>query len=123
MGTVLLLSEASCGRNLDDIIESLGAGETSLMEASPLGKQNSAEQVSPAASEELEEDAAAEGEELKELVPEEVDMPVEEDRDQDEEEVEDCELMPSLEESPERNFEDSGRVEPVSGLRRRNRPE
>lgn len=118
VGTVLLLSEASCGRNLDDIIESLGAGETSLMEASPLGKQNSAEQVSPAASEELEE-----GEELKELVPEEDDMPVEEDRDQDEEEVEDCELMPSLEESPERNFEDSGRVEPVSGLRRRNRPE
>lgn len=123
MGTVLLLLEGSCGRNLDDIIESLGASETSLMEASPLGKQNSADQVCPAASEELEEHAVAEGEELKELAPEEGDMPVEEDRDRDEEEVEDCELMPSLEESPERHFEDGGRVEPVSGLRRRNRPE
>lgn len=93
------------------------------MEASPLDKQNSADQVSPAASEELEEDAAAEGEKLKELAPEEDDMPSEEDRGQDEEEVEDCELMPSLEESPDRNFEDVGQVEPVSGLRRRNRPE
>lgn len=93
------------------------------MEASPLDKQNSADQVCLAASEELEEDAAAEGEKLKELAPEEDDMPSEEDRGQDEEEVEDCELMPSLEESPDRNFEEVGRVEPVSGLRRRNRPE
>lgn len=123
MGTVLLPSEASCGRNLDDIIESLGASETSLMEASQLDKQNLADQVCPAASEELEEDAAAEGEKLKKLVPEEDDMPAKESRGQDKEEVEDCELMPSLEQSAERKFEDVGRVKPVSCLRRRNRPE
>lgn len=93
------------------------------MEAPPLDKQISADQVCPAASEELEEDAAAEGKKLTELVPEEDDMPAEEEGGQDEEEVQDCELKPSLEESPERKFEDVGQVEPVSGLRRRNRPE
>lgn len=93
------------------------------MEASLLDKQISTGQVWLAASEELEEDVAAEGKKLTELVPEEDDMPAEEERGQDEEEVQDCELKPSLEESPERKFEDVGQVEPVSGLRRRNRPE
>lgn len=122
METVLFILEASCGRYLDDIIESLGASESSLMEACPPDKQSSADQVCSAAMEELEEDAAADGEKLKELVPEVDDIPAEEDRGQDKKEV-DCELMPSLKESPERHFEDVGWVEPVSGLRRRNRPE
>lgn len=93
------------------------------MQASQLDKQISAGQVCPAASEELEEDAAAEGKKLTVLVPEEDDMPAEEEGGQDEEEVQDCELKPSLEESPERKFEDVGQVESVSGLRRRNRPD
>lgn len=95
------------------------------MEASSLDKQDlaeSAEQVCPAASEELEEEAAVDGEKVKELLSEEVNTPAEEVRSQKEME-EDDELMPSLEESSERNFEDVGPVEPVSGLRRRNRPE
>lgn len=56
-------------------------------------------------------------------MPEEDDVPAEEEGGQGEEEAQDCELKPSLEESPERKCEDVGRVEPVSGLRRRNRPE
>lgn len=95
------------------------------MEASSLDKQDlaeSAEQVCPAASEELEEEAAVDGEKVKELLSEEVNTPAEEVRSPKEME-EDDELMPSLEESSERNFEDVGPVEPFSGLRRRNRPE
>lgn len=118
-GIVSVPAEASCGRNLDDIIESLGASETSAMDAPPPDKQ-----IGGAASE---EDAAAEGEKLKELTPEEDDhddddVPAEEeeDRGQDkEEEAEDCELVPA----PEERSEAVGYVEPVSGLRRRNRPE
>lgn len=84
------------------------------MEASPL-EQN---------SEELGEDAAADGGKVKELLPEEANTAAKEDRSQDEmEEEEDCELVPSQEESSERNVEDARQVEPVSGLRRRNRPE
>lgn len=126
MGIVFTYTEASCGRNLDDLIESLGASEASSMEATPLDNQNiaeSAEQVCPAASEELEEEAAVDGEKVKELLSEEVNTPAEEVWSQKEMEEKDRELMPSLEESSERNFEDVGPVEPVSGLRRRNRPE
>lgn len=99
------------------------------MEASSLDKQNlaeSAEQVCPAASEELEEEAAVDSEKVKKILSEEVNTPAEEIRSQkemEEEDHEDRELMPSLEESSERNLEDVGPVEPVSGLRRRNRPE
>ncbi|TNM91474.1 hypothetical protein fugu_019854 [Takifugu bimaculatus] len=122
----LTTTEASCGRNLDDLIESLGASEASSMEASPLDKQNlaeSAEQVCPAAPEELEEEAPVDGEKVKELLSEEVNTPAEEVRSQKEMEEEDRELMPSLDQSSERDLEDVGPVEPVSGLRRRNRPE
>lgn len=114
MDAAFLRSEASCGRNLDDLIESLGASEASSMEASPL-EQN---------VEELEEEAAADGGKAKELLPEEANTPAKEDRSQDEmEEEEEEDLMPSLEESSERNVEDVRQVEPLSGLRRRNRPE
>lgn len=96
------------------------------MEASALDKQNlaeSAEQVGPAAPEELEEEAAVDGEKVKELLSEEVNTLAEEVRSQKEMEEEDRELMPSLDQSSERDLEDVGPVEPVSGLRRRNRPE
>lgn len=96
------------------------------MEASPLEKQDlaeSAEQVCPAASEELEKAAAVDGEKVKEILSEVVNTPAEEVRSQKEMEEEYHELMPSLEESSERDFEDVGPAEPLSGLRRRNRPE
>ena len=70
-----------------------------------------------------EDEAATEGEEMKELAPEESDGEVEKEGDEKEEEEEgseDCELMPSLDDSNEPNSEE---VLPSSGLRRRNRPE
>lgn len=46
------------------------------------------------------------------------------DKEEEEEEgLEDPELMPSLEESYETNIEEVGEEQPVSGLRRRNRPD
>lgn len=117
-GPVCLPSEGTGGRDLDGIIESLGASEASVMEASPPEPQDSAHQVCPAASEE-----PAEGERPTELLAEEEDVPAEEESGQEKEEADECELVPSLEESPGRRREDAGGVEPVSGLRRRNRPE
>ncbi|XP_076578843.1 uncharacterized protein LOC143315191 isoform X2 [Chaetodon auriga] len=134
----LNINEASCGRNLDDLIESLGASDTSAAEASPVEKESSAGAAE--ASEkvyqkhlEAKDEAATDGEEMKELIPEESDGEAEEegnveeeqedDKNEEEEEgLEDSEL-PSLEESYETNIEEVGREQPVSGLRRRNRPE
>lgn len=126
------LSEASCGRNLDDLIQSLGAADLSAAEArletqSSAGTAETSERVRPKGSEELQDEAATEGEEMKELVPEETDGEMEDEvNDEDEEEEggeeEDSELMPSLEEY-ETNIEEVGAEEPASGLRRRNRPE
>lgn len=73
--------------------------------------------------------ATTEGEEMRELIPEESEgeaegegkMEEEEDGDVEEEGLEDSE--PSLEESWETNIEEVGAEHPVSGLRRRNRPE
>lgn len=134
----LNINEASCGRNLDDLIESLGASDTSAVEASLVEKESSAGAAE--ASEkvyqkrlEAKDEAATDGEEMKELIPEESDGEAEEegnveeeqedDKNQEEEEgLEDSEL-PSLEESYETNIEEVGGEQPVSGLRRRNRPE
>ncbi|KAM3587843.1 uncharacterized protein V6R79_015140 [Siganus canaliculatus] len=129
----LNINEASCGRNLDDLIESLGASDASVMEASLPETQKSAgasehsEKVQPKhKASEAEDEAAAEGEEMKELLPEESDGEAEEEgntEESDEEGDEDSELMPSLEDSCETNIEDVGAEQPPSGLRRRNRPE
>ncbi|XP_040005814.1 coiled-coil domain-containing protein 107 isoform X2 [Xiphias gladius] len=119
----LNINEASCERNLDHLIESLGANDSSAEEASPVdsrtsGAAEAAEKVyqKPA---EAKDEAATEGEAMKELIPEESDGE-EEEEEEEEEGLEDCELMPSLEDSYEPNTEE---VLPASGLRRRNRPE
>ncbi|KAG7215845.1 hypothetical protein INR49_021817 [Caranx melampygus] len=135
----LNINEASCERNLDHLIESLGASDSSAAEA-PLrdeqkhGAAEASERVYQKHLE-LQDEAATEGEEMKELTQEESDGEVEkegdvlvkEEEEEDEEEegeeeelLEDCELMPSLEDSHEPNTEE---VLPGSGLRRRNRPE
>ncbi|KAM9334603.1 uncharacterized protein ABDE67_021153 [Symphorus nematophorus] len=136
----LNINEASCGRNLDDLIESLGANDASAAEASLVETQSSAGAAE--ASEkvyqkrlEAKDEAATEGEEMKELTREEsdgeaeaegsVENEEEDDKEEEEEEgLEDSELMPSLEESYETNIEEVGAEQPAaSGLRRRNRPE
>uniref|UniRef100_UPI0037E716F8 protein RIC-3 n=1 Tax=Semicossyphus pulcher TaxID=241346 RepID=UPI0037E716F8 len=133
----LNINEASCGRNLDELIESLGVKDTSAVEASLADKQTSAgtEEASEKVYEkrlEAEGEAATEGEEMKELTPEESDGEaedggnVEEEGDIKEEEQEgseDSELLPSLESSYETNIEEVGAEQLASGLRRRNRPE
>lgn len=109
-------------RNLDDLIESLGASDTS-------DKQPSSEKAEPTArvyEEHSDIKHEAEGEETKEVRPEEYDgdETVEEcDREEEEEEGgwEHSELIPSLEAS--RETEEIGAEQLVSGLRRRNRPE
>ncbi|XP_041820014.1 coiled-coil domain-containing protein 107 isoform X2 [Chelmon rostratus] len=137
----LNINEASCGRNLDDLIESLGASDTSAVEASLVEKESSAgpsEKVYQKRSE-AKDEAATDGEEMKELIPEECDGEAEEEGNVEEEQeddkneegeeeeeedgLEDSELMPSPEESYETNIEEAGAEQPASGLRRRNRPE
>ncbi|GAA6224553.1 acidic leucine-rich nuclear phosphoprotein 32 family member A-like [Lates japonicus] len=131
----LNINEASCERNLDHLIESLGASDSSAAEASPVDKQSSgaaeaSEKVYQQHSE-AKDESATEGEEMKELIPEESDGEAEKEEaaleEMEEEEKEDRadeeehrELMPSLEDSCEPNTEE---VLPASGLRRRNRPE
>lgn len=132
---VCWVSEVSCGRNLDDLIVSLGATGPSETEASLLEKQSSvggaeATVQYPKCLEEPQDEAATQGEEMKELIPEESDGEAEEegneeedDKEEEEEESEDSELMPSLEESYETNIEEVGAEQLTSGLRRRIRPE
>lgn len=88
---------------------------------------------------EAKDEAATDGEEMKELIPEESDGEAEEEGNVEEEQeddkneegeeeeeedgLEDSELMPSPEESYETNIEEAGAEQPASGLRRRNRPE
>ncbi|XP_068442702.1 coiled-coil domain-containing protein 107 [Clinocottus analis] len=122
------LNEATCERNLDDLIESLGAGDASAAEASVADEQTSpgtaeAERVYRKHSE-AEDEAAAEGEEMKELVPQGSDEEEEEDGNvEGDEGLEGSELMPSLENSYETNIEEVGAEQLASGLRRRNRPD
>ncbi|KAI3366978.1 hypothetical protein L3Q82_009610 [Scortum barcoo] len=139
----LNINEASCGRNLDNLIESLGVNDTSAVEASLVEKQTSVGTAGASEKvyqkrEEAKDEAATEGEEMKELIPEESDGEAEEEGNVEEEEekdnkfeeeeeeeegLEDSELMPSLEGSCETNIEEVGAEQPASGLRRRNRPE
>ncbi|KAM7366860.1 hypothetical protein PAMP_014801 [Pampus punctatissimus] len=134
----LNITDSSCERNLDDLIESLGANDNSTADASPMATQPSA---GPAASEEVyhkpleaKDEAAAEGEDMRELILEKSDGETEEEEEEEEEEGGDeemekeglenwSELMPSLQDSSETNIEEVGAEQPASGLRRRNRPE
>lgn len=129
------LTETSCERNLDDLIESLGTSATgaSAVDTETSGAAQASEKVSPKHSQ-AEDEATLEGEEMKELTPgasdgektEEGD--VAEDDDYEEEDIagdnedrfEKSELLLSLEPS---NIEEVGAEQLVSGLRRRNRPE
>lgn len=114
----MCLPDTSCGRNLGDLIESLGAADPSETEASLTKNQGSADSSEHVYPECLEE--------VKELTPEQSDVLAEEEGSKEEvdnEEEEDCDLIPSLEGPIETNTEEVGGAEPATGLRRRNRPE
>ena len=86
---------------------------------------------------EAKDEAATEGEEMKQLIPEESDGGTEEEgkaeeaeeedgkeeEEEEEEGLEGSELMPSLEDSYESNIEEVGAEQRAPGLRRRNRPD
>ncbi|XP_023152028.2 coiled-coil domain-containing protein 107 isoform X1 [Amphiprion ocellaris] len=135
----LNINESSCERNLDDLIESLGASDTTADKQSSAVTAEASKKVYEKHSE-ARDDAAAEGEEMKELRPEESDgeaaieeedVEAEEEEDdraaeeeeEEEEGLEHSELMPSLEDLYETNIEEVGADQLASGLRRRNRPE
>uniref|UniRef100_A0A1A7YH27 Coiled-coil domain containing 107 n=1 Tax=Iconisemion striatum TaxID=60296 RepID=A0A1A7YH27_9TELE len=119
---------ASCERNLDNLIESLGASDSSAAE-----EQHPPAETAAAAEEVYEEhsdgkdDAAAEGEEMTEQRPEESDGETEEEEEdvgaEDDEEEEDLTLPAALDESCEAKMEEVGLDQPPTSLRRRNRPE
>ncbi|XP_035852091.1 coiled-coil domain-containing protein 107 isoform X2 [Sander lucioperca] len=134
----LNINEASCERNLEDLIEKLEANDTSAADASLVDKQ-----ASPGAAEasekvyqkhlEAKDEAATEGEEMKQLIPEESDggtegegnageAEEEDGKEEEEEGLEGSELMPSLEDSYKTNIE-VGAEQRAPGLRRRNRPD
>lgn len=117
------LPESSSGRNLDELIESLGAASLAAEEA-PAEEADGLE--------DREEKNVPADEDVKELEAEEGaqdESGDEDDKEQKEEKgLEQFELMPSLEEEEEKeddvtNIEEVGAAEPASGLRRRNRPE
>uniref|UniRef100_A0A1A8NCH3 Coiled-coil domain containing 107 n=1 Tax=Nothobranchius rachovii TaxID=451742 RepID=A0A1A8NCH3_9TELE len=121
---------ASCERNLDDLIESLGASDSSVAE-----DQHPLAETAPAAEEVYEKlsdgkDDVAAGEEMTERGPEESDgeadkedVRAEEDSEEEEEEEDDSKLPASLDESSETVMEEVGAEQPLTSLRRRNRPE
>lgn len=126
---ICCLSEASYDHNLDDLIESLGANNTS----STTEKQSSAE--TPTSAEKVYEkfseatdDTETKGEEMKELRPEEPDEKAAvETKDAGEEEEEEGLELPELlvlqKDAVQANIEDVGAEQPATSLRRRNRPE
>ncbi|XP_078098685.1 uncharacterized protein LOC144512027 isoform X2 [Sander vitreus] len=125
----LNINEASCERNLEDLIEKLEANDTSAADASLVDKQ-----ASPGAAEasekvyqkhlEAKDEAATEGEEMKQLIPEESDGGTEGEGNAEEEDgLEVSELIPSLEDLYETNIEEVGAERRAPGLRRRNRPD
>ncbi|CAN9508072.1 unnamed protein product [Ophioblennius macclurei] len=118
----LNINDAACERNLDDLIESLGANDTSGAEETPPPADKAPEKL---------QDEVKANEDLKELRPDESDGEVdagEEDadveEDEEEEEEDDNESERSQEDVHHTNIEEVGAVEQqASGLRRRNRPE
>lgn len=120
------LSESSCNRNLDDLIESLGAKDTSAVadKQPPAETADAAEDVYGTHSGDT-DDAKADGEELKEHGPEDSDEEAEEANKEtkDEEQPKPPELHVCSEESNETKIEDVGAEQPPTSLRRRNRPE
>ncbi|XP_062339407.1 coiled-coil domain-containing protein 107 [Osmerus eperlanus] len=129
----LNIEEPSCEKNLDDLIESLAAHESLPEEHTSVtkpqdgaGEERAGEPpLHPQPSALETKETRAEGEEERQL--EKLEGEEEEVAEGDEENMDDRELMPSLECSSDTNIEDMGPVqnfaEEPSGLRRRNRPE
>ncbi|KAM6895800.1 uncharacterized protein FYW49_019682 [Xenentodon cancila] len=125
----LNVTETSHKHNLDDLIESLGASDTSATAE----KQSSSETASSPEKgyekySDAKDDAQTEGEEMKELRAEDGDgeaagVSEEEEEETEEEVLEFPELMVSLKDSCDTNVEKVGAEQPATGLRRRNRPE
>ncbi|XP_040028884.1 uncharacterized protein LOC120817113 isoform X2 [Gasterosteus aculeatus] len=127
------VNEASCERNLEELIESLGASNAASAAEAHLSDEQSAtgtKQVDQKHSE-VDDEATTEGEEMRELIPEESEGeaqvkvgPGEDNEEEEEEEVlVESELMLSLEEMHETNIQEVGAEQQASGLRRRNRPD
>ncbi|XP_035989584.1 coiled-coil domain-containing protein 107 [Fundulus heteroclitus] len=123
-------NDVSRGQNLDELIESIGASQTSTAaNTQPSPETSEAPQKVSKQPSDGGDEAAAQGEEMMELRPdecigEEEDLEAEETDDQGEDEVEG--LEPTEHEPPstcETNIEEVCAEQPVTGLRRRNRPE
>ncbi|XP_038131820.1 coiled-coil domain-containing protein 107 [Cyprinodon tularosa] len=117
-------SDVSQGRNLDQLIESIGASQTST--ATDTDSVEAPEVYGPPSDDK--DKAAAKGEEMMELQPEESvseeeDLEAEAMDDKAEDDME-CLKPPELESASlsKTNIEEI-RAEPAAGLRRRNRPE
>ncbi|XP_072309394.1 uncharacterized protein [Eucyclogobius newberryi] len=121
----LNVQDGSCERNLDSLIESLGANET-LPGKPPrpmhsISEETVAEEQEkpPQTAEQEADDALEEGDET--AVEEEEEQELEQEGAGLEPDIE--EDIPLLEDGGESNVEEIGAAEPASGLRRRNRPE
>lgn len=140
----MCLSEASCERNLDDLIESLGAHDTLAADAFLVDKQASGGTVEASKKihekpSEPKDEAAAESDDMRELIQEESDKETEEEEgdeedlqeanseeeqeEEEEEGLEESDHMPSIEDRSETNIKEAGAEQPAPGLRRRNRPD
>ncbi|KAM8907816.1 uncharacterized protein AB9W97_004746 isoform 3-T3 [Spinachia spinachia] len=125
------VNEASCERNLEELIESLGASNASAAEAN-LSDEQSIPGTKPVDQKrsEIDDEARTDGEEMRELIPEESEGEAQvvvgagEDNEEEKEEqrLEDSELMLLLEEM-QTNIQGVGEKKQASGLRRRNRPD
>ncbi|KAK7878133.1 hypothetical protein WMY93_031214 [Mugilogobius chulae] len=125
----LNVQDGSCERNLDSLIESLGAKETlagktsRLMQSiseEALAEEQDSDEKPPKTAEQEADEALEEGDETVDEKEEEAGLEEEEvglDQEVEEEDI------PLLEDSCESNIEEIGAAEQVSGLRRRNRPE
>ncbi|XP_076008316.1 uncharacterized protein LOC143002205 isoform X2 [Genypterus blacodes] len=130
----LNVQDASCERNLDDLIESLSASDTLAADASQ-GNNETIEGTTGGPEQVVQKeinDAATKAEKMREQILEESECEVEEgegdeEGDGEEEEgqggLDDSEQMPLLEGSYATNIEEVKEEPLASGLRRRNRPE
>lgn len=123
----LNINDASYERNLEDLIQSLGASDTkAAVDKQPSEETAEAAETDYERHSDDENDATTEGEEkVKKLRSEESDgEAVVEGEEVEAEEEEDGPEHPELmEDSCETNIEEIGAEQPATGLRRRNRPD
>ncbi|XP_041833884.1 coiled-coil domain-containing protein 107 isoform X2 [Melanotaenia boesemani] len=119
----LNVNDASYEHNLDDLIQSLGASNTTAaVDKQPSEETAEAAETDSEKHSDDENDATTEGEKGKELRPEETDGEAAaggEDVEAEEEE----DGLEFMEDSCKRNIEEIGAEQPATSLRRRNRPE